>query len=151
MCLLGTNVSVPLGLMTPDTGVELRGGNQSCTSEATEEAKVHLVGAICVPSRCTVVVCAQVQDSVKCAQTVWFEPGVTWLTESGLVMEDSLLEPDGDGLVSVVIHNPNATPRKLPDALEIGEAGLCVGSEQLTDATSKNDCDGAAQVVISIS
>ncbi len=49
-----------------------------------------------VPGHVTVVVRAQCK-LVKGTQTVCFEPGVRGMTESGLLIEDSLLEPDKDG------------------------------------------------------
>ncbi len=49
-----------------------------------------------IPGHVTVVVRAQCK-LVEDAKTVWFEPGVRGMTESGLLLEDSLHEPDKDG------------------------------------------------------
>ena len=119
-CLLGTNVIVPLGLMVPDSGVEAREGAVNVQTAPAHEATVHLVGATRIPSRSAAVVTAEVSSIAGRGQPVVFEPDDTWLAESRLQIEDSLLDPEETGLVRLMIHNPTSETKRLDAGCSIG-------------------------------
>ena len=68
-CLLGTNVVIPLGLMTPAPGVELRGGDV-----CLKEPMVQLIQAKRVPSGGATFIKARVPDTKLADSPIVFEP-----------------------------------------------------------------------------
>ena len=122
---------VPLGLMVPDLGVEARGGAEPVKPNPSPacEAQVQLIGVTRIPSRCVAVVTAEVSN-LSGRQPVVFEPDDTWLEESRLQVEDSLLDPDEAGRVNLVIHNPTSETRRLEAGCSIGVAMPCLDSDQ---------------------
>ena len=102
-CLLGTNVLMPLKLMIPDVGVEVRGDSASVGGIA----RVHLIDTNRIPSGNAVVVhvTAEVRSLVETGLLMVFEPRNALITEPGLYLEDTPVEPDPDGRVCLVIHN----------------------------------------------
>ena len=135
-CLLGTNVIVPLGLMEPDQGVEAREGAELIEPATVSEAQVHLVGAARIPSRSAVVVTAEIRNLSE-KQLMLFEPDDTWLAESRLQVEDSLLDLDETGQVSLVIHNPTGESLRLDAGDSIGVATACLDPDQPEGAVSE--------------
>ena len=135
-CLLGTNVIVPLGLMVPDLGVEARGGAEPVEPVTVGEARVQLVGVTRIPSRCAAVVTAEVSN-VSGRQPVVFEPDDTWLAESRLQVEDSLLDLDETGLANLVIHNPTSETMRLDAGCGIGVAIACLDPDQFEGTISE--------------
>ena len=68
-------------------------------------ARVHLIGTHCIPSGNAAVVTAEVRGLVETGLPMVFEPSNALITEPGLYLEDSLVDPDPDGRVRLVIHN----------------------------------------------
>ena len=75
------------------------------------------------------VVTAEVSN-LSGRQPVVLEPDDTWLEESRLQVEDSLLDPDEAGRVNLVIHNPTSETRRLEAGCSIGVAMPCLDSDQ---------------------
>ena len=121
---------VPLGLMVPDSGVEARGGAVNVETAPAHEAPVHLVGATRIPSSCAAVVTAEVSSIAGRGQPVVLEPDDTWLAESRLQVEDSLLDPEETELVRLVILNPTSETKRLDAGCSIGQAIPCVDPDQ---------------------
>ena len=84
-CLLGTNVVIPLGLMTPGLGVE---PSKPATS------LVHLVQNAKIPGNSTVYVKAQVRLPPGSDKSAICQPDSSWLNAMGLQAEDSIVERD---------------------------------------------------------
>ena len=97
-CLPGTNVTTPLGLMTPASGVEPRGeqSEQKPDSPLHPEAVVRLIQAQRIPGHSDAVVYAQLDGPISRPEEVLFEPNDEWLMQTGLQVEDCLLTPDED-------------------------------------------------------
>ena len=127
---------VPLGLMVPDLGVEARGGVEPVEPVTVGEARVQLIGVTRIPSRCAAVVTAEVSN-VSGRQPVVFEPDDTWLAESRLQVEDSLLDLDETGLVNLVIHNPTSETMRLDAGCGIGVATACLDPYQFEGTISE--------------
>ena len=63
---------------------------------------MHLIGTRHIQS---ILVTAEVRGLVETGLPTVFEPRNALITEPGLYLEDSLVEPDPDGRVCLVIHN----------------------------------------------
>ena len=118
LCLLGTNVVIPLGLMVSGVWVEPRGGDLSLKGVANPV--VQLVQARRVPGSRVTFVKARVDTGVLPYGAVVFQPSHDWLKDTGLYMEKSVLRTDPEGYVNVLVQNPFASPRW------IGSGGNCV-------------------------
>jgi hypothetical protein len=70
-------------------------------------------------------------------QPMLFEPDDTWLAESRLQVEDSLLDLDETGQVSLVIHNPTGESLRLDAGDSIGVATACLDPDQPEGAVSE--------------
>jgi hypothetical protein len=114
--------------------VEARGGAEPIEPATVSEAQVHLVGAARIPSR-SVVTAENRNLSEK--QPMLFEPDDTWLAESRLQVEDSLLDLDETGQVSLVIHNPTGESLRLDAGDSIGVATACLDPDQPEGAVSE--------------
>ena len=79
------------------------------------------MGVSRVPGQCAAVASASIHGELKKGCPVVFTPGKTFLEEMGLQMEDSLLAPDQEGYVSLMIHNPTNAVVKLESGLSLGE------------------------------
>ena len=142
-CLLGTNVVMPLGLIVPSKGVEARGGYNAspCAAPPTaSSAQVCLVGVQRVPSRCATIVTAKLQAPVTKESPILFEPNNAWTGESESQIEDSLVQPDSEGKIKLVVRNPSPEAKILGDSVHVGSAQPCADplatpptSEQLPD------------------
>ena len=136
-CLLGTNVVMPLGLMVPDNRLEARGG----LGVPKSAARVCLVGVQRVPGHCAVVLTAQLQEPISNATPVLFEPDPGWVAETDLRVEDSLLQPEDDGTIKLVVHNPLGEPRKLADPALIGTVQSCDNPLNSEDDLEEHSAD----------
>ena len=91
---------MPLKLMVPNVGVEAQGGSASVGGIA----RVHLIGIHRIPSGNVAVVTAEVRGLVETGLPMVFEPRNALITELGLYLEESLVEPGPDGRVCLVIQ-----------------------------------------------
>jgi len=140
-CLLGTNVVISLGLMVPDPDLEVRGNG--FRKERGVSVGVCLVGAVRVPGRSAVCVKGLVQGEIP-RKTLVFEPDVRQLRDEGMEMEVSLVEPDENGMVNLVIQNNGDVTRKLSDGNCLGR--LDFGCE-VEEAAGGEDVEGCVRVV----
>jgi len=105
--------------------------------------RVCLVGALQVPGRSAVCVKGLVQGEIP-RKTLVFEPDVRQLSDEGMEMEVSLVEPDENGMVNLVIQNNGDVTRKL-------SAGNCLGRLesgcQVEEAAGDEDVEGCVKVV----
>lgn len=128
-CLLGTNVVISLGLMVPDPDLEVRGNG------FRKERGVS-VGAVCVKGL--------VQGEIP-RKTLVFEPDVRQLSDEGMEMEVSLVEPDENGMVvNLVIQNNGDVTRTLSDGNCLGR--LEFGCE-VEEAAGGENVEGCVKVV----
>ena len=81
-------MAMPLGLLTPDPGVEAT-GMESADCSRPKSCGVRLVSSTRVPSRCSAVLIAQVDTNNNVS--ILFEPNVGLVKESGLQLDDALL------------------------------------------------------------
>jgi len=81
-------------------------------------------------------------------QPVVFEPDDTWLEESRLQVEDSLLDPDEAGRVNLVIHNPTSETRRLEAGCSIGVAMPCLDSDQSGGAVAGMAASEASSIQV---
>ena len=97
-CLLGTNVTTPLGLMTPALGIKPRGeqSEQKPDNPLCPETVVHLIQAQRIPGRSDAIVYAQLDGLFSRPEEVLFEPDGELLKQVGLQVEDCLFTPDED-------------------------------------------------------
>lgn len=107
-CLLGTNVVIPLDLMTPAPGVEPRGGDV-----CLKEPMVQLIQAKRVPDGGATFIQARMPDTKLADPPIVFEPNRYWLKDSGLQVEESILHADKDGYLQVLVANPTTTRKNL--------------------------------------
>ena len=135
VCLLGTNVVIPLGMMTPGGGVEPR---------EEQKATVGLVGAHRIPSQKGALVEAQIEGNIP-GSTVLFEPSTKWCRSSGVELEDSLVCPNQEGKIFIPLMNATAdTLRALPGE-NIGSVGLVEVNE---DALAKSSHGGQGEAYV---
>ncbi len=106
-CLLGTNVVMPLGLMSPANGMEPRRGDKT--------AQIY----------------CESTSSTACSRPVWDISGRTvtessrqWLESTGVKVDDSQIHPNAEGLVLMPISNPATEPIPFPVGDSIGQAEL---------------------------
>ena len=123
--LLGTNAAMPLGLMTPDSGVKAT-GTENTEDSGPRSLEVRLVTPTRVPSRCSAVIIAQV--NVKNVP-ILFAPRAE-LTKAGLQLEDALLQPDDTGQVYLLAHNSTDAPQKLEPELLLGHVEEYAATEE---------------------
>lgn len=140
--LLGTNVVLPLGLMKQDSGAKLRGGEPSPTTMVDQDARVQLLEATHIPICCA----TKVSNPRRGTQAMVFKPDISWIAESRVQMEDTLLEPDENGRVSVVIHNPTSVPLRLTVDWQIGEVLICLGPDTEEEDLGTSDKASTVQV-----
>ena len=119
-CLLGTNVVIPLGLMVPYLGMEARGGQDVPGVAAGVGARVHLVDSVRVPARTAVIVKGKIEAGGCVGMPLMFNPDDRWMAGEGLQLETSLLEADSDGLVDLVVCNPEGMTKMVRDAGSVG-------------------------------
>ena len=149
-CLLGTNVTTPLGLMTPAPGVEPKSEQSEPKSDnpLCPEATVHLIQAQRIPGRNDAIVYAQLDGLISRPEDVLFEPNGEWLKQTGLQVEDCLLTPDEDKKICLIIRNPTPEAKKLASNLAIGRVerpenppetvthAVCMQKEEVNDSTN---------------
>ena len=111
--------------MVPDVGVEARGGSASVGGIA----RVHLIGTHRIPSGNAAVVTAEVRSLVETGLPMVFELRNALITEPGFYLEDSLVEPDPDGRVCLVIHNSTGETKQLMSETALGVVEQCTESE----------------------
>ena len=154
-CLLGTNVVIPLGLMVPGVGVEPRGGDS--TVEGRTNPVVQLVQAKRVPG-CSAMFLKARMDTELSGGAVVFEPSRSWLEDTGLHMEESVLTTDAQGYVHVLVQNPTANAKRISAGALVGKAEEFNGCEEVEDASvsvggeqqvcSVEGCDGSEPDVV---
>ena len=127
--LLGTNVVIPVGLMSPAKGVSSRGG-------AT--AKVRLVQAKRVPGGKGAIVEAQVDGLHPCGSPLLFQPCPKVSGSIGVTMEDTILIPDEDRRVYVPVSNQTREPVMLQSGLSLGR----LEEFDVAPATDANELEG---------
>ena len=96
--MLRTNVVVPLGMMSPACGVEPRG---------RLKAAIRLVRGQRIPSQKGALVETRVVGSVP-GSAVLFEPRNDWSQSLGMELKGSLVCPDHEGKVLILIRNTTA-------------------------------------------
>ena len=111
---------IPLGLMVPDSGVEARGGQDVPGVAAGGGARVHLVDSVRVPARTAVIVKGKIEAGGCVGMPLMFNPDDRWMAGEGLQLETSLLEADSDGLVDLVVCNPEGMTKMVRDAGSVG-------------------------------
>ena len=94
-CLLGTNVVVTLGMMSPACGGERRGGIK---------AAVCLVRGQQIPSQKGAMVEAQIEGSVP-GSAVLFKPRNDLSQSLGIELKDSIMCPNDESKVLIPIRN----------------------------------------------
>ena len=117
-CLLGTNVVILLGLMVPGPGVEPRGGDRSPT--------VCFVQPKRVPGGGAVIVKAKLPNSTPSTDSVFFQPNQRWMADTGLKIEESVVQPDDEGCVHLLVQNPSRDTHKLSIGTPVGQLEPCV-------------------------
>ena len=125
-CLLGTNAVMPLGLMTPDSGVEATGPELEGSKHG-----VRLISVTRVPSRSSAVLTARV-DNVD-NLPILFEPNAELMEESGLQLDDALIQPDAEGRVYLLAHNLTSTPQKLKPKMLLGHVESYESDQQIEE------------------
>ena len=123
-CLLETNVTTPLGLMIPASGVEPRGEQveQDNSNPPTQETVVRLLQAQRIPGRCEAIAHARLEGQIARPEEVLFEPNDEWLKQTGLQVEDCLLIPEDNLNVHLIIRNPTSETKKIASDVAIGRA-----------------------------
>ena len=116
---------MPLKLIIPDVGVEARGDSASVGGIA----RVHLIGTHRIPSGNAAVVTAEVRGLVETGLPMMFEPRNALITEPGLYLEDTLVEPDPDGRVCLLIHNFMRETQQLMSETALGVVEQCTEPE----------------------
>ena len=106
--------------MIPDSGVEARGGQDVPGMAAGCCARVHLVDSVRVPARTAVIVRGKIEAGGCVGMPLMFNPDDRWMAGEGLQLEISLLEADGDGLVDLVVCNPEGVSKVVRDAGSVG-------------------------------
>ena len=153
-CLLGTNVVIPLGLMTPAPGVVPRGETRNFQEPETNPAEipsrnvVQLVRSQRVPPRSSVVVQAQI-DGMSLSKELIIEPSQQLQRDTGLVLEDSLVCAEDGGLTQLVVSNPTPETKQLTPNTVLGSAESGISLEQAIQPgshTSETKCGVAAVV-----
>ncbi len=82
-----------------------------------------------------------------------FKPDRAWIAEVGLKVEDTLLEPDGEGRLKLLVHNPSGETKKLPNNSVVGRIELYGGdpsnggSGSLEGTNSNPDVTTSIQMV----
>ena len=109
-CLLGTNVIVPLGMVSPAEGVAPRGGHKTT---------VRLVREQRIPSQKGAWVEAQLDRRVP-ESAVLFEPRTDWSHSGGMELTTSLVCPDQEGKVLIPVRNPTKDTLKVAPGEVIG-------------------------------
>ena len=99
----------PLGLVTLDSGVQAIGPELGGSKPSI--VGVRLISVTRVPSRSAAVLTARV-DNVD-NLPVLFELIAELMEESGLQLDDALIQPDAEGRVYLLAHNSTSTPQKL--------------------------------------
>ena len=117
-CLLGTNVVIPLGLMVPGPGVEPRGGDRSPT--------VCFIQPKRVPGGGAVIIKAKLPNSTPSTDSVFFQPNQRWMADTGLKIEESVVQPDDEGCVHLLVQNPSRDTHKLSIGTPVGQLESCV-------------------------
>ena len=100
ICLLGTNVTKPLGLIMLAPGVEAVGGLKVASSEkewSVTSADVRLVNVERIPGKCEAFLPARAVRQQLQEHLVLFEPSEKLMRQTGLRMEESVLLPDAHG------------------------------------------------------
>ena len=72
---------------------------------------------------------AEVRGLVETGLPTVFEPSNALITEPGLYLEDSLVDPDPDGRVCLVIHNSTGETKQLMSETALGVVEQCNESE----------------------
>ena len=116
--MLGTNVVIPLGLMVPGPGVEPRGGDRSPT--------VCFVQPKRIPGRGAVIVKAKFHINTPSSDSVLFQPDQRWMANTGLKIETSVVQPDSEGCVHLLVQNLSCNTFKLPIGAPVGQVEPCV-------------------------
>lgn len=110
-CLLGTNVVMLLGLMTPSPGVEPQG--QGGTGGEGQPAVVQLVQGVRIPAGCADT---QIRGTRPAGKTFLFEPDPEVMEKTGLQLEDTVVNPDEAGKVKILVRNPGKVANELQSA-----------------------------------
>ena len=100
---------------------------------------VQLVQAKRVPG-CSAMFLKARMDTELSGGAVVFEPSRSWLEDTGLHMEESVLTTDAQGYVHVLVQNPTANAKRISAGAVVGKAEefngcvesgklLCLGSD----------------------
>ena len=109
ICLLGTNVTKPLGLITPAPGVEAVHGLKVVDGEKewlVTSANVQLVNVERIPGRCEACLPAKAVRQQLWEHSVLFESSENLMQETGLCTEEPVLLPDAYRHYWLQISNP---------------------------------------------
>ena len=104
---------IPLGLMAPGPGVEPRGGDRSPTVCFVQPKRVSGGAAVFVK--------AKLPDDTPTIDPVVFQPNRQWMTNTGLQIEESVLQPDDEGYVHLLVQNPSCKTHKLSAGASVGQ------------------------------
>ena len=130
-CLLGTNVVMPLGLMVPGEGIQARG--EAKDTEPRSPQTVRLIKSQHIPGRCGAIVEAEIGGLTSTEQTALLQPKETWIQETGLVIEEALVQPDEQGHVFLLVQNPTSSPKLVRSDDTICEADFSIKETNLED------------------
>lgn len=78
-----------------------------------------------VPGHCAAIVTAKVWETVTKGPPILFEPDGNWNGEMELHTEDSLVQPNSEGQIKQVVHNPSIEAKLLADSMPVGSTQLC--------------------------
>ena len=151
-CLLGTNVLLPLGLISLEGGVESRGGDVRSGPPEIEDASlavVKLTRTEHIPGRSGAILRVTVEGSPAMGETLYFCPS----PDSPVMIEESVVRAN-EGKILVPVINDSSETVKLGAHLEIGyvasvkeedgdlavdmidEAGVSYDEEEVSGAVS---------------
>ena len=116
---------MPLKLMILDVGVEAQGGSASVGGIA----RVRLIDTHRIPSGNVAVVTAKVRSLVETGLTMVFEQRNALITKPVHYFEDTLVDPDPDGTVCLVIHNSTGETKQLMSETALGVVEKCTEPE----------------------
>ena len=123
-CLLGTNVLLPLGLISLEGGVELRGGDVHSGPQETEDAPIAVVKLTrteYIPGRSSAILRVTVEGSPA---TLYFCPS----PDSLVMIEESVVRAN-EGRILVPVINDSSETVKLGANLEIGYVASMEGED----------------------
>ena len=121
--------------MVPGEGIEASSTEHNRESPH-QGATVRLIQATRVPGRCSAVVKAQVEGDLK-GHPMIFQPDTQFMAQSGVQLEDAILQPDGQGQVYLTAINPAYDFQKLPPHILIGQVESMTDTKQLPDPVIK--------------